>query len=440
MQHHGAPLEPEDQLDPLGPFVDQQALNYSESRAGTSIIGSVAGGARHRLRPDDSQTEVSLATSYTVDSSTRMVRREGDREFNVLNELYSLPADDGNRLDKQHRAYCIILQGLYPDPETVRAVLAPEAGVTKRIMDIGCGSGIWCTEMSREFPHCQVLGIDLAPVPLLPEQIPPNCTFEMDDVNRGLEHHRGQYDLVHARTMGIGLTDYRKTLEHLSDCLKPGGMILYLDGDYDFCSGLPMRYVPCWSSSNPQGSYMQRVLYEYRRSAMLGGSDIKTIEKVLEEGFWDNVPMIDPNTCKAGSFYLPIGTWCRHGDPVQQEHLKYIGTMLRQTFFEVSRITNPVLVKAGWPQQLVDQWSAGMREECYHGAMGFYIHFAWGRKRAGPDLPAPAINPVPVDNEGAVRYPFYEVYNTREELAAAAAIRRQDRIVPDLPLPWNSTE
>ena len=41
---------------------------------------------------------------------------------------------------------------------------------------------IRATEMAREFPHCEVLGVDLAPVPLLPENLPENCRFEMDDV------------------------------------------------------------------------------------------------------------------------------------------------------------------------------------------------------------------------------------------------------------------
>jgi hypothetical protein len=42
-----------------------------------------------------------------------------------------------SRRDKQHRALVLALEGLYPEPEVVRAVLAPEDGITKRIVDLG---------------------------------------------------------------------------------------------------------------------------------------------------------------------------------------------------------------------------------------------------------------------------------------------------------------
>ncbi|KIM23690.1 hypothetical protein M408DRAFT_45059, partial [Serendipita vermifera MAFF 305830] len=136
----------------------------------------------------------------------------------------------------QHRAISIGLGGLYPTPEVVRAVLAPQEGVIKRILDLGCGSGVWCTEMAREFPHCEVLGVDLAPMPVFPGQMPPNCKFEMNDVNRGLEHLQGMYDVVHARAIGMGLKDFRKSLQQVVGCAKPGGIVIWMDGDYDFYS------------------------------------------------------------------------------------------------------------------------------------------------------------------------------------------------------------
>jgi hypothetical protein len=34
--------------------------------------------------------------------------------------------------------------------------------------------------MAKEFPHCEVVGVDLAPVPVDLESVPPNCHFEID--------------------------------------------------------------------------------------------------------------------------------------------------------------------------------------------------------------------------------------------------------------------
>jgi hypothetical protein len=34
--------------------------------------------------------------------------------------------------------------------------------------------------MAKEFPHCEVVGVDLAPVPVDVGSVPPNCRFEID--------------------------------------------------------------------------------------------------------------------------------------------------------------------------------------------------------------------------------------------------------------------
>jgi len=60
--------------------------------------------------------------------------------------------------DTQHRVFVLGLGGLYPVPEVIRAILAPQDGLTKKIIDLGevfiirpsfsdqslgCGTGIW---------------------------------------------------------------------------------------------------------------------------------------------------------------------------------------------------------------------------------------------------------------------------------------------------------
>lgn len=135
----------------------------------------------------------------------------------------------------------------------------------------------------------------------------------MADINQGLLRLHGQYDLVFARAVGLGLKDFKKTLADLQECAKPGGMVVWMDGDYDFYSDWPMMWKPFWSHTTPNGSYMRRMLYgepdfgpsdihclpvhaEVRRSAALGGSDVETMEKIIDEGFWNNALMLDPDT------------------------------------------------------------------------------------------------------------------------------------------------
>jgi len=169
--------------------------------------------------------------------------------------------------------------------------------------------------MAREFPEAQVVGVDLAPVPGEPDSHPPNCRFEVDDINLGLEHFEGQFDIVHIRLVGSGLKDFHKSMSDVEKCLKPGGLVLWVDIDYDLYSQKTFVYKPPVSELHPSGVWLQRPLYgrwiariprpfihisranfpEMRRSVELGGIDIHTMEKAVDEGLWDH-PMLDPET------------------------------------------------------------------------------------------------------------------------------------------------
>jgi hypothetical protein len=94
-------------------------------------------------------------------------------------------------------------------------------------------------------------------------------------------------------------------------CLKPGGLVLILDVDYDMLATTSFTYSrPPASELNPSGSWLVRILYgwslasrqmflilrlEMRRSLVMGGSDLHRMEKTLDEGLWNRV-MLDPET------------------------------------------------------------------------------------------------------------------------------------------------
>lgn len=59
--------------------------------------------------------------------------------------------------------------------------------------------------MSRAFPHLSITGVDLVPPPIDPEQMPDNFQAEVDDINLGLTHFYGRFDLVHMRCVYPGL-------------------------------------------------------------------------------------------------------------------------------------------------------------------------------------------------------------------------------------------
>lgn len=51
--------------------------------------------------------------------------------------------------------------------------------------------------MAREFPHAEVLGIDLEPTPIDAENLPTNCRFQIDNINMGKLAGSGIILLVH---------------------------------------------------------------------------------------------------------------------------------------------------------------------------------------------------------------------------------------------------
>lgn len=108
--------------------------------------------------------------------------------------------------------------------------------------------------------------MDLVPVPLDSATFPPNIRFEVDDVNHGLRHFAGQFDLVQARSVTIGIKDAPKTIKDLQLCLKPGGLLLLIEGDTDMWGEdyrkLPMAKVDGdgdVSGVSETGSWFQRL-------------------------------------------------------------------------------------------------------------------------------------------------------------------------------------
>jgi hypothetical protein len=59
--------------------------------------------------------------------------------------------------------------------------------------------------MAREFPDANVVAVDLVPIPIEPEKLPPNFQMEIDDINFGLPHFVDRFSVVHLRCVFGGL-------------------------------------------------------------------------------------------------------------------------------------------------------------------------------------------------------------------------------------------
>jgi hypothetical protein len=62
--------------------------------------------------------------------------------------------------------------------------------------------------MAQKFPHCDVIGLDWAPVSLESDNTPSNCRFEVGNIDCGLSHHHGGFDLIRVRCVGSGVSKF----------------------------------------------------------------------------------------------------------------------------------------------------------------------------------------------------------------------------------------
>src|SRR4051812_37332354 len=107
--------------------------------------------------------------------------------------------------------------------------------------------------MAKQFPHASVLGIDIVPVPLKPELLTSNIRFEMDDVNSGLPHYAGRFDLVHMRMVGGGLPEYSEAITTAARCLKPGGVLVVIELDTLLCAEDMVSSQKMFTPDQPNG-------------------------------------------------------------------------------------------------------------------------------------------------------------------------------------------
>lgn len=131
-----------------------------------------------------------------------------------LTDIFSNYEQD--RLEDQAAGLAELMHG--------KAIHAPLENPT-RIIDIGCGTGIQTCQLGAAYPHAQVFGIDLSPVPDRPK--PSNVDFIQGDIrkliNKDSRLAAKSFDYVFSRLLVLGMTDWPGYVSDVTSLLKPGG-------------------------------------------------------------------------------------------------------------------------------------------------------------------------------------------------------------------------
>lgn len=186
---------------------------------------------------------------------------------------YCIPNDESEveRLDLQHHMFLLTIDGVLH--------LAPLQENIHNVLDVGCGTGAWSIAFADDHPSARVQGVDLSPIQ--PEEVPPNCTFIIDDAEADWIHHE-KFDFIYSRAMVICFRDWPKFFNQAFEHLKPGG---YLEL-HDFCFPLASTrgHNPETSKFLKWSEYMENAS---KRSGLNLRAPLKWQEQLKEAGFVD---------------------------------------------------------------------------------------------------------------------------------------------------------
>lgn len=209
------------------------------------------------------------------------------------------------------------------------------------------------------FPDAQVIGVDLSPIQ--PEWVPPNVSFEVDDIEQLWLYGDDSFDFVHIRQLTGFISDWPKIYAQAFRVLKPGG---YFEAD-DFLG------IDCDDSSLPKDSFLSRWFG-------LWSEGIRRTGKQLPSSHTDGLVNAGFESVVHQSIKVPIGTWAK------EESDKEIGLYMRQQLVEgCESISLAVLTRfLGWSKEEVDVFLGGFRRELragrYHAHTNLYT--TYGKK------------------------------------------------------------
>jgi len=162
-----------------------------------------------------------FSDTTSLPSTIARHRYDNGRRYHKFREgEYWGPNDEqqNDQLDISHHMYQILLDNkLYVAP-----IEEP-----KKVLDLGCGTGIWAIDFADDHPNAEVIGVDLSPIQ--PSFAPPNCRFEVDDIASEWTYALNSFDLIHIRTLNGSIADWPKLYKEVFDHLEPGGYLSQLE-------------------------------------------------------------------------------------------------------------------------------------------------------------------------------------------------------------------
>ncbi|KAI4863056.1 S-adenosyl-L-methionine-dependent methyltransferase [Hypoxylon rubiginosum] len=170
--------------------------------------------------PDDGDSAIgdeAESSTASLSASIQEYRTIHGRRYHSIrgNTDYWGPNDEiqAHSMDLTHHTLTLLFNH--------KIFLAPIGDDPKKVLDIGCGTGIWATDFADAYPSCEVIGTDISPTQ--PPWAPPNLRFEMDDFAAvPWTFAPSSFDLVHLRYLLGAVRDWDALCAEAFRALRPG--------------------------------------------------------------------------------------------------------------------------------------------------------------------------------------------------------------------------
>ncbi|KAI0010371.1 S-adenosyl-L-methionine-dependent methyltransferase [Xylariaceae sp. FL0662B] len=228
---------------------------------------------------------------------------DGRRYHSFRSPRYPFPNDviEQQREELMHVLVTEVMEG--------RLFVAPlERGPTK-VLDLCTGVGLWAIEMGDQFAEAEVLGVDLSPIQ--PKGVPPNVTFQVDDVE-DVWVHDTDYDLIHMREASSYIRTTQKVIEKAFQHLKPGGWVELQDFHYEAYSEDSTIPRNC-----PVNTFLDQ-MYVYAYSEGIDTHVVPRIDDFLRRAGFVNI--------QRKVYKVPFGSW------PEDERARRVGMYLKIAF------------------------------------------------------------------------------------------------------------
>jgi len=181
---------------------------------------------KYYFKPHDNRTQI-------PPPNFKILSNKGNRVYTDVphvNYLYPVDDNEADRIQYQHDISLRIWGSLFSAP--VHELLSKGGA---KVLDVGCGPGIWTLDAASQYPKSKFTGVDIAPI--YPTTIKPiNAEFRQVDVVKGLPYEDNTFDYVICRFMNFSYTkdDWNVVIKEISRVCKIHGYVEFTEKDVKF--------------------------------------------------------------------------------------------------------------------------------------------------------------------------------------------------------------